>query len=63
MTIINPATVWLEIAEIPTYDIDDITGNNDEYVDKSSARVSKLFNKTYLSRYLRPRKVVFNKQI
>ena len=60
MTMINPTTGWFEIFEIPTYNRDDVTGGNDEYIDKSSARVSQLFNNTWLSRYLFPRKVVFD---
>ena len=48
---IDPATGWFEIVEIPTLDIDeDITGN-DEYTGKSSARVSQLFNDTWFFRY------------
>ena len=60
MTMINPATGWIETVEIPIYDIDAIKGCNCEYIDKSSARVSQLFNNTWLSRYPRPRKVVFD---
>ena len=36
-----------------------MTGNN-EYTDKSSARVSQLFNNTCLCIYPRPRQVVFD---
>ena len=46
MTIIGPIMSWFEIVEIPTYNIDEVTSSNDEYIDKSSARVSQLFNKT-----------------
>ena len=37
-----------------------MTIGNDEYIDKSSARDSQLFNKTWLYIYPRPRKVVFD---
>ena len=31
---IDPTTGWFEIFEIPTYDIDEVTGGNDEYIYK-----------------------------
>ena len=40
MTMIEPTTGWFEIAEIPTFDLKEVTIGNDEYIDKSSARVS-----------------------
>ena len=33
MTIIDPATGWFEIVEVPTYDRNDLTGDNDYYID------------------------------
>ena len=45
MTFVDPATGWFEIAEIP---------------DKTSARISQIFNSTWLARYPRPRKVIFD---
>ena len=44
MTLVDPATGWFEITEIP---------------DKTSARISQIFNSTWLVRYPRPRKVIF----
>ena len=60
MTIIEPATGWLEIVEIPMFDLDEVTLVNYEYIYKSSDRVSQLFNNTWIFRYMRPRKVVFD---
>ena len=60
MSMIDPAKGWFEIVEVPTFDLDEVTGGNDEYIDKSSDRVSQLFNNTWLQRYLCPRKVVFD---
>ena len=60
MTMINPAIVWFEIVKIPTYDLNEVTGGNYEYIDKSSARVSQLFNNIWIIRYPRPRNVVFD---
>ena len=42
---VDPATGWFEIAEI---------------TDKTSARISQIFNNIWLSRYPRPRKVIFD---
>ena len=47
MTFIDPATGWFEITELPDK-------------EKSSARISQLFNTTWLARYPRPRKVIFD---
>ena len=45
MNFVDPATGWFEIAKI---------------TNKTSARISQIFNNTWLSRYLRPRKVIFD---
>ena len=50
MRTIEPDTGWFEIVEVPTFDINGVMGGNDDYIDKSSARVSQLFNKKWLSR-------------
>ena len=60
MTIIDPDTGWFEIVEIPTHDLYEVTGSNDEYIDKSSARISQLFKNKCLCRYPRPRKFFFD---
>ena len=48
MTIVDPATVWFDIVEIPRFESNEIALGNDEYIDKSSARVSHMFNNTWL---------------
>lgn len=63
LTIIDPATGWFEIAELPTkivdkYDKKQDKWFKDEILDKDSATISRLFNKHWLSRYPRPRYVV-----
>ena len=45
MTFVDPATGRFEIAEIP---------------DKTSARISQIFNNTWLSHYPRLRKIIFD---
>ena len=60
MAMIDPVTGWFEILKIMTFDLDEVTAGNDEYIYKSSARVNQLFNNTWLCRYLHPHKVVFD---
>ena len=57
---IDPVTGWFEIVEVPYYNIDDIKSKGQQSIDKTSARISQLFNQTWLSRYPRPHKVVFD---
>ena len=49
MAMIYPDTGWFEIFEVLTYDLSEVTGGNDEYIDKSSARVSQFSNNNWLS--------------
>ena len=60
MVMIDPSTGWFDIVKILTFDFDELTSGNDEYIDKSSASVSQLFNNTWLCRYPHPRKVLFD---
>ena len=60
MTMVDPATGWFEIAEVPYYNVDDVVNNKDSYINKSSARISQLFNQVWLSRYPRPNEVMFD---
>ena len=55
MTFIDPATRWFKIAQVPYYDLDQIKVQNQEYIDKTSARISQLFNNTWPLRYPRPK--------
>ena len=59
---INPATNLFEIVKVLIFNIDEVIGRNGEYIDKSSARVKKSFNKKWLSRYPNPYKVLFDKK-
>ena len=45
---VDPATGWFEIVEIPMFDLKEVTIGNDEYIDKSSVSVSQLFNNTWI---------------
>ena len=60
MTFVDPATGWFEITQVPYFSVDDVRQGNVEYISKTSARISQLFNNTWLSRYPRPHKVVFD---
>jgi hypothetical protein len=63
---VDPATgCWFEVAQVPIFDIiweddDTIYTRDKSALDKSSARISQLFNQVWLSWYLRPNKVVFD---
>ena len=48
MTMIDPNTGWFGIVKIPTFGLNDATAGNDEYTDKSSAKVIQMFNNTWL---------------
>ena len=60
ITMINTYTGWFDTIEVLTYDLNEVTGGNYEYIDKSYDRVSQLFNNTWLRRYPLPHKVVFD---
>ena len=60
MTMIDLAIGWFEIVNIPKFDLEEVTLGNGEYIDQSSSRVRYMFNNTWICRYPRPRKVVFN---
>ena len=60
MKMIYPATGWINFFKIPTYYLGEVTGDNDEYIDKSFSRVSQLFKNTYFRRYPRPHRVMFD---
>jgi hypothetical protein len=66
MTMIDPATGWFEVVELPTVEVYRQSKKKDgtvvfveeEILDRTSASISRLFNKTWLSRYPRPVEVV-----
>ena len=45
MTMVDPATGWFEIIEVPYYHMNEVKDNVDNYIDKSSARIIRLFDK------------------
>ena len=59
MPMIDPATGWFYVVEIPTFDLEEVKIGNDGYIDKSSARVSQFFKDTWLCGYPCPHKFVF----
>ena len=44
MTMVDPAIGWFEIVEVPYYNIEDVKKDEQNYIDKSSTRISRLFN-------------------
>ena len=63
LTMIDPATGWFEIIELPTASVEIVRKGEeitDVILDKSSAQVSRLFNMTWLSRYPRAKYIIFD---
>ena len=60
MTIIYPATGWFEIVEAPWLYLTEVARVNNEYREKLSSSVRHLFDKTFLWRYSRLCKVLFD---
>ena len=60
MMMIDPAKGWFEMFEVITFDLNEVTGVNDEYIYNSYSRASQLFNITWICIYLHPRKVSFD---
>ena len=63
LTMIDPATSWFKIIKLP---IARVTVERDEgeitkiVIDKSSAQISRLFNKSWLCRYPRPVEIIYD---
>jgi len=60
---IDPATGWFEIIELPNTDVTYVKQGEEitkVIIDKSSAIVSRLFNKCWLSRYPRAHYVIYD---
>jgi len=67
LTMIDPASSWFEIVELPVVDRQrtmNVKGRelltNDEIFDKSSERIARLVNKTWLCRYPRCRYLIYD---
>ena len=63
LTMIDPATGWFEIIELPLTSVT-VTREGEEIteviIDKSSASVANLFNKQWLSRYPRAKNIIYD---
>jgi hypothetical protein len=67
LTMINPALSWLEIAELPVVEQlrqQTVNGKEllitDEIFDKTSERIAKLVNKTWMCRYPQCCHLIYN---
>ena len=65
LTMIDPATSWFEIVELPNKDISYIRDRDKEVIkeviiDESLACIARLFNKSWLSRYPRAVSIVYD---
>ena len=64
LTMIDPATGWFEMVELPVIEIVKNTGGDDvetqEIFDKTSKQIASLVNKSWFCRYPRPRFVIYD---
>ena len=65
LTILDPATPWFEIVELPNKDITCIRDKDKEeirevIIDKFSACIARLFNTPWLSQYLRAVSIIYD---
>ena len=60
MKMTDPTTGWLNIFEVPCFDLAEVARGNNKYIEKSYAGVIHMFNQKWLCRYSYPREVVFD---
>ena len=63
LTMIDPATSWFELVELPNKSVTYVRKGKeitDIIIDKSSAQISVLFNKQWLSRYPRAKYIIYD---
>ena len=63
LTMIDPASGWFEMVELPVIEIFKESGKDvegSETFDKTSQQIARLVNLTWFCRYPRPRKVIFD---
>ena len=64
LTMIDPATSWFEIVELPNRNVEYVRDDGKEVVevkiDKTSNTIARLFNKSWLSRYPRANSIVYD---
>ena len=63
LTMIDPATSWFELVELPNKSVTYVRKGKeitDIIIDKSSAQISVLFNKQWLSRYPRASYIIYD---
>ena len=60
LTMIDPATSWFEMVELPLKEIEKENGQKEETFDKTSKQVARLVYTSWFSRYPRPRFVIYD---
>ena len=63
LTMIDPATSWFEIVELPTTEVQVVREGKEVVeviLDKSSSCIARLFNKSWLSRYPRANNIIYD---
>ena len=53
---------WFELTKVLMFDINEATGGNFKYIDKSSTRAIQVFNNIWICIYPCPRKFVFDNE-
>ena len=65
LTMIDPASSWFEMAELPVIEIEKTDSDNkiietSETFNKTSQEIARLVNKSWFSRYPRSRKIIYD---
>jgi len=65
LTMIDPASSWFEMAELPVIEIENTDSDNkivetSETFNKTSQEIARLVNKSWFSRYPRSRKIIYD---
>ena len=60
MTFMYSSNCWFEIAEVPYYNFEESQKSNTNYINEKSARISQLFNNTYMYLFPISHRIVFD---
>ena len=63
LTMIDPASSWFEMVELPLSEVEKLVGKNvetSEIFNKTSKQIATLVNKSWFSRYPRPRNIIYD---
>ena len=60
LTMIDPATSWFEMVELPVIEVINAEGKSAEIFEKTSARIATLANQQWFCRYPRCRNIIYD---